>query len=823
MVQPWMISVLSTGYDLKEYREEIIELLKKKGFDVSAYEEPDFPVDTTVAPHDNCLTALERADIAIAIINKRSGETYCGGQSNEEGYTITEKEFNTAIERGIPVYVFVHKDAHKDYETYRKKYEKFCNENKDRGTKENTTSLRDQFDATFECRYVDSCKTLHFIDDIQQKCKDNWMSFFDDMSEFKDAVEGKLRGFSRQIIQQLAEKQKSNLMDRHTSTALGMSLGDIFSEGYYIETPHKIISGKNKMRNSDSELWRQITSALSSENSVLVYGEAGYGKTTILAKCFSERVTQLEHNHGYEIPLFLSLRNKGNEYSFDIDLFISDEINELMSKEAYPYFSLKNLKLQIYCDGFDELTESLTEKDIDRISKSSIFRYPLVLTCRQQFVTRYLSEYNFSDKFGVQIQMEKWTIEIAKNYIRNFCDKSNKKIEEKEQILNVIETNTELDELLDSPLLVTMFLWHLENENSEIGMDIISRDELFSSWMINLAKREVSKIHSKSVESMQVLDIWKFIAWNLYVSRVDNKKLRIEDMNDLIKKKNRKNEIFDITQCLNPLFECNGKIISGTFHEQFMEYLVASFLIDACIRKREPYPDFLRMILRPEINRDFREIWKGKTDRDKKKVYDVIHKQYMENIGKTSKEAIKSRVHATYHLCRLESEKREEFINCAFEVEKDISVKLSLYFGAIKMGNLEREEEFYKLLSDDSRYSEANRGYHLAYYADSMNSDAMPYCDDGHSEWKGTLKAFERHFESDKVNHYFLRRIDILTMRELIEKRKKNEPLDTEKLAFFKKQIASCQYALRPQYCSYNEKIEEEFERLKETFKKYKS
>ncbi len=822
MVQPWMISILSTGYDLKEYRELIIELLKSKGFEVSAYEEPDFPVETTVASHDNCLIALERADIAIAIINKRSGETYCGVQSNEKSYTITEKEFNTAKKRGIPVFVFVHKAAYREYEDYRRKYEMYCEKNKPRGTKENTDSLRNQFDKTYECTYVDSCKTLHFIDDIQKNGKDNWMSFFDEESELKDAVEGKLRGYSRHIIQQLAEKQKSVLMDRHTSTALGRSLGDIFSEGYYIETPHKIISGKNKMRSSESELWRQITSALSEENSVLVYGEAGYGKTTILAKCFSERVAQLEQNHGYEIPLFLSLRNKGSEYCFDIDSFILDDMRELMSKEEYPYFSLKNLKLQIYCDGFDELTELLTEKDINRIGKSSIFCYPLVLTCRQQFVTRYLSEYSFSDKFGVQIQMEKWTIEIAKNYIRNFCEKSKKKIEEKEQILSVIEANTELDELLDSPLLVTMFLWYLENENSEISMNTISRDELFSSWMINLAKREVTKISTKSVESMLILKTWKFIAWNLYVSRVHNKKLRIEDMNDLVKKKNRKNEFFDITQCLDPLFECNGEIISGTFHEQFMEFLVAGFLLDACIKGREPYPDFLRMILRPEINRDFRGIWKDKTARDKKKVYDAIYKQYMENIGKTSKEAIESRVHAAYHLCRLDSEKRDEFMNRAFEVEKDISVRLSLYFGAIKMGNLDKEEEFYKLLAGDSEYSEANRGYHLAYYADSMQNDTMPYFDDGHSEWKGTLKAFERHFASDKVNHYFLRRIDILTMRELIEKRGKNEPLDAIQLDSFKTRITSCKYASLSQYHEYNEKITEEFERLQKTFEKYR-
>ena len=53
--------------------------------------------------------------------------------------------------------------------------------------------------------------------------------------------------------------------------------------------------------------------------------------------------------------------------------------------------------------------------------------------------------------------------------------------------------------------------------------------------------------------------------------------------------------------------------------------------------------------------------------------------------------------------------------------------------------------------------------------------------DDGKASWRSTLSAFIKHFESEKVEHYYLRRIDLITMLHLIESRGSIEPL-TEQL-----------------------------------------
>lgn len=826
MVQPWIVSVLSTAYDLKDYRQEVITMLKEKGFVVSAYELPEFPVEPNLHSHDTCLAALGRVDIAIVIIDKRSGGTYCGIEEDTKGYTITEAEYLSAIKRGIPIFLFVNTKTYDEYHSYKMSFKKFCD---DKGysskVPEDVLSYREEFDKTYNCTYVENPKTLHFVEDVQKSFIEyevsNWMDFYSNLHELKSAIQGKLRGYSRMLIQRLAEVQRESLLNRHTSTAIGMSLGDVFTSGYYIEAPHKIVSGGAKIKSGSDNLSDVIKEVLSTCNSILIYGEAGYGKTTILAKCFSEHVDELKENSEYDIPLYLPLRNKGNDYNFDIKEFIEDDIQELMLKEKYPYLELHQLKIRLYCDGFDELAESLSETDLARIRKSSIFKYQLVLTCRQQYTTRYLNEYNFSDKFGVRVQMKKWDIDTAKNYISNFCMKSQICKEDENKIIKAIEENRDLQALLDSPLLVTMFLWFLENQCDERKVEDISRVELFDCWMTDLSKRECAKDETGSTSSKVILEIWEFVAWNLYLHRIRNSKLNVADINDMVEQKFNKVFCGNVVPWLDALFECRAGFISGTFHEQFMEYLVARLLVASCEQKSEPYPVFLQMVIRPEINRYFRGIWREKSIRQQEAIYEAICEQYLNNIGKNTDESISTRVHAAYHMCRLESKKREESIEQAFNSEYHISVRLSLYFGAIKLGQIDKEEEFYNLLSQDVEYSKANRGYHLAYYADTTQENKMPYYDDGSSDWQGSLRAFERHFDSEKIEHFFLRRIDLYTMKELIKARGKVFPLTQEKIAFFEQKIKSCGYANIPKYSEYCQKIEKEFKSLVKTFEKY--
>ena len=826
-LRPWTISVLSTAYDLEEYRKRIIAELKSDGFSVSAYEEPEFPVEPDIHSHDSCLVALNRADISILIINKRSGGRYYNSEDPKSYMSITEKECLQAIRSGIPVFTFVKKEAWDERYTYKVQFGAFVKKKgfKKQPNKRMLQAIKKEFDQSYVCSYVDNIATIDFIERMQgayQKYNaSNWIDTFSDIDEFLSRVKGKLKGYSRKLIERIAESQLDALMNKHTSTAFGVSLGDVFDDNYYIEPPYELESGKLCGGRTLSE---SIYKSVDADKSVLVYGEAGYGKTTILAKCFAEHLRVYLSRPTYDVPLFLSLKNKGNNYHFDVTQFINDELaateKSSLKHTPYPYLDLSQMRLRFYCDGFDEMAETLTIQDLDRIRQSSVFGCPLLLTCRHQFANRYLREADFSDKFGVRVRIDNWNPAVAKKYIDQYC--SNEKIHHKDKakIKYALDKNRDLQELLDSPLLITMFLWYVCQPQKPVAT--ITAVELFDNWIQELASRERTKIASGQETSETIVKVWAYTAWEIYTYKLKGNSygLKFSELISSLEKKIPDARLRINMSWFGALFDCFGDFIIGTFHEQFMEYLIATVLVDACLAKQEPYPDFLKLVMRPEINRYFRMLWDNCVDHDKEAIFTALYEQYYQNFCDESQPAVSTRVHAIYHIARLDLPQREEYLDKAFKIENNISVLLSLYFGAIKMGRLDREQAFYELLLSEPSYDEANRGYHLAYYSDAIVGNHLPFKDDVRNNWKGTLKAFERHFLSVDPGHYFLRRIDLITMRQLIKARKNVGPLTGDFLKMLEERVENPPYKDKKQYEEFNNKVREEYRQLAEEYNK---
>ena len=824
-LRPWTISVLSTAYDLKEYRRKIIADLKSDGFSVSAYEEPEFPSESDIHSHDSCLVALDRADMAILIIDKRSGGRYYNIEDSKSYMSITEKECLQAIRSGIPVFTFVKKEAWDERHTYKEQFKAFVKKKnlKKQPNKRMLKALKKEFDQSYTCIYVDKIATIDFIEQMQgayQKYQvSNWIDTFLDIDDFVSRAKWKLKGYSRKLIERVAKSQFDALMNKHTSTAFGVSLGDVFDDKYFIEPPYEIESGKLCVGKTLSE---SVYKSIDADKSVLIYGEAGYGKTTILAKCFAEHLDACVSRRAYDIPLFVSLKNKGSDYHFDVTQLINDELattdKSSLKHSPYPYLDLSQIRLRFYCDGFDEMAETLTVRDLERIRKSGVFGCPILLTCRHQFANRYLREADFSDKFGVRVRIDNWDPAIAKKYIDQYCNNEKIRHKDKEKIKYALVHNRDLQELLDSPLLITMFLWYVCHTKRPVTT--ITAVELFDNWIKELASRERTKIASGQEAAELLVKVWAYAAWEIYTSKLNGNSFGLKYSELISSIDKRIPNIQDLVNMswFGALFDCSDDYIIGTFHEQFMEYLIATILIDACLAKQEPYPDFLKVVMRPEINRYFRMLWENCVDHDKEAIFTALYEQYCQNLGDDTQPAVSTRVHAIYHIARLDWPRREEYLDKAFKIETNISVLLSLYFGAIKMGRLDREQAFYELLLSESSYDEANRGYHLAYYSDAIVGDHLPFKDDTRNNWKGTLNAFERHFSSTEPGHYFLRRIDLTTMRQLISARKDIGPLSKDFLEVLKEKIEEPLYTDQEQYREFNDKIKKEYMLLVETY-----
>lgn len=146
MPSRWVLGILSTDYDLRDYRRAIIERLAETNVCVSAFEQPDFPVEPDQHSHENCVTALKRTNIAILIVDKRYGGIFYDSAK----VSITMQEYLTAIERHIPCLVFVNKNTWDEAHAYKVDLKA-------------SGQATEKFDVDYQCKYVSSVDTLHFV------------------------------------------------------------------------------------------------------------------------------------------------------------------------------------------------------------------------------------------------------------------------------------------------------------------------------------------------------------------------------------------------------------------------------------------------------------------------------------------------------------------------------------------------------------------------------------------------------------------------------------------------------------------------------------
>jgi len=817
MIKPWVISIISTDYDLHDCREAIINELKLKNITVSAFELPDFPVEPDTSSHNNCLKALERADIALLIIDKRYGGIY---SHNDFETSITQEEYFSIVKQNKPCFVFVSKKTWEARHKYKEALKKWNKDNKYTEEQIKEGFAKSEFDKTYIVEYVDNIGIIDFVEEIQNAYKkyerSNWIDQYECKSDLLEKVIGKLEGHTRFVLERLVSSQIQNLKKRHTSTGLSLSLGDVFSRGYYLEPSYNIESGESY---DGINLDQKIQSTLLKNRSILIFGEAGYGKTTILAKSYLSHTNKFFQEDSYQIPLYLWLKKKNKNYHFNFKKYIDESFIDDCNMEPYPYLDLSNIKPYFYFDGFDEIAEKMMHNDIERISQNDIFSHPIILTCRLQYALRYINNSSFSDKFDLRIKINIWTAEMAEKYIANFCKINNKNAVFTNTIHQLLIDNQEMREILDNPLMITMLLWVVEQNKMQIPDTIHTRVQLFNKCLFELAKREIARLKQSKLNTESLIHIWVYASWELYFNKLRDISTQMSTLSDKIK------DIYSLPFTVSPpyfeaLFDSAEDKMFGTFHEQFLEFLVAKIIHFACLEEKYPYPEFLNTVVRPEINRYFRAMLNESSQEKQQKIITNLKNQYLQCLinDPNSFDSIAKRVHAVYHIMRFNSPDRTKFLLKAFEIEKNISVLLSLYFGAIKMGNLEQEQYFYELLISNQCYNEANRGYHVTYYSDAIMGTTWPLSDDIKVKWNGTLRAFMRHFNSNETEHYFLRRIDLITMQHLIEARENVEPLKIEHLEQLENLINNPPTVKYPEF---QDKIRKEFVKLKAIWMRY--
>ncbi len=109
------VFISSTYYDLRQVRADIERFVKECGYEPVRSETGSIPYGKEERPEEYAYREIELCDIVVSIIGGRFGTE----SQQERGHSISQKELKRALDRGIPVFIFIEKGVHAEYSTYR--------------------------------------------------------------------------------------------------------------------------------------------------------------------------------------------------------------------------------------------------------------------------------------------------------------------------------------------------------------------------------------------------------------------------------------------------------------------------------------------------------------------------------------------------------------------------------------------------------------------------------------------------------------------------------------------------------------------------------
>jgi hypothetical protein len=112
------VMISSTSLDLPYHREAVNEAIRRVGYYPLAMEHGSAEADSNALTFS--LGLVDQADVFVGLLAFRYGYVPADPVSNPNGWSITEFEYRRALERGIPVLIYLMHDEHpitrKDFE-----------------------------------------------------------------------------------------------------------------------------------------------------------------------------------------------------------------------------------------------------------------------------------------------------------------------------------------------------------------------------------------------------------------------------------------------------------------------------------------------------------------------------------------------------------------------------------------------------------------------------------------------------------------------------------------------------------------------------------
>jgi hypothetical protein len=190
------IFISSTYYDLRHIRDGIKSFIETLGYESVLFEHGDIPYNYADPLEESCYREINGCHILVLIIGGKYGSPTTESKSKikikdipqeqiSEYSSITKKEYETAIEKDIPVYIFVERNVLTEYYTYK--------ENKE--TKE------------MKYAFVDNVAIFHLIDGIYSQLRNNPIKEFEKLDDITVWLKDQWAGRFAEMIKEHSDKE----------------------------------------------------------------------------------------------------------------------------------------------------------------------------------------------------------------------------------------------------------------------------------------------------------------------------------------------------------------------------------------------------------------------------------------------------------------------------------------------------------------------------------------------------------------------------------------------------------------------------------------
>lgn len=200
------VFVSSTYYDLKHVRERIEKFIDSYGFEPVLFESDKVTYQQGKEIDHSAYYEVSLCHIMVLIVGGRYGSPTTQTKQDEERkkydddyISITRKEFETALQKDIPILIFVDKNVYAEYQTYKENQEYFEDQYSSK-LKQNIENKK------FKFAHVDHINVFKFIDLIRS----NPIKTFEKVEEIESYMKSQLSGMFYLYLESLKKKSDDN-------------------------------------------------------------------------------------------------------------------------------------------------------------------------------------------------------------------------------------------------------------------------------------------------------------------------------------------------------------------------------------------------------------------------------------------------------------------------------------------------------------------------------------------------------------------------------------------------------------------------------------